>query len=164
MNMESLRGYLGPLAFLAVGIAFLGGAGYYWRQTDALLKNAVATTGEAILMREEDRHIQPQHRGEAEETYRPVIRFTTREGRQMQYESIVTSYPPRYSEGDRVRILYDPERPEWARIDDFTDLWLRPAFLAGAGSILVVLGAASLHTRYKYGRERTRRGYFRDRQ
>lgn len=162
--MDSFRGYLGPLAFLAVGIAFLGGAGYYRKQTDALLKNAVEATGEVILMREEDRHIQPQHRGEAEETYRPVILFITREGRRVRYESIVSSYPPRYSAGDKVRILYDPDRPEEARIDDFTDLWLRPIFLAGVGLILAVFGAASLHTHIKYGWERTRRGYYRGEQ
>lgn len=161
MSMHHIRGYLGPLAFLVVGIALLGGACHYWRQTTALIGNAVATTGEVILMREEDRHVQPQHQGEIEASYRPVVRFTTRSGRQVHYESIVSSYPPRYSEGQQVRILYDPARPEWARIDDFADLWLRPVFLAGVGSILALLGAASLRSRYKHGWERTRRGYHR---
>lgn len=156
ISMDHVRGYLGPLAFLGVGIALLGGAYHYWRITASLIENAVATTGVVILMREEDRHVQPQHQGEAEATYRPVIRFTARNGRQVHYQSIVSSYPPRYSEGERVRVLYDPERPEWARIDDFADLWLRPIFLAGVGSILTLLGAASLHSRHKYGWERTR--------
>lgn len=161
MNMHHIRGYLAPFAFLAVGIALLGGACHYWRQTTALIENAIATTGEVILMREEDRHIQPQHQGELEASYRPVVRFITSSGKQVHYESIVSSYPQRYSEGDRVRILYDPARPEWARIDDFADLWLRPVFLAGVGSILTLLGTASLHSRHKYGWERTRRGYYR---
>ncbi|MBM4118088.1 DUF3592 domain-containing protein [bacterium] len=159
--MGHVRGYVGPLAFLGMGIALLGGAYHYWRQTTALIERAVAATGEVILMREEDRHIQPQHQGEAEATYRPVIRFTTRNGRQINYESIVSSYPPRYSEGEGVRILYDPGRPEQARIDDFTDLWLRSIFLAGVGSVLTLLGLASLHSRHKYGWERTRWGYHR---
>jgi len=161
MSMHHIRGYPAPVAFVAVGIALLGGACHFLRQTTALIENAIATTGEVILMREEDRHFQPQHQGEVEATYRPVVRFTTSNGRQVRYESFVSSYPQRYSEGDRVRILYDPAQPEWARLDDFVDLWLRPIFLAGAGSILTLLGAASLHSRHKYGWERTGRGYYR---
>jgi hypothetical protein len=165
VNIETFRGYLLPLVFLLTGVASLGSGAYYWKQTAAFLAKAIEGTGEVIVMRGEDRHIQfPRQLGEVEETYRPIILFTTREGQQVRYDSIVASYPPRYSVGDKVRILYDPDRPELARINDFSDLWLRPVFLGGVGSILAVLGAASLHTRYKYGRERTRRGYFRDRQ
>lgn len=90
---------------------------------------------------------RPQHRGEANATYRPVIRFATLDGRERHYESIVSRYPPRYSEGERIPILYDPAQPEMTRINDFPDLWLRPTFLAGVGSLLALLGAGSLRSR-----------------
>jgi hypothetical protein len=151
VNIESFRGYLWPLALLLTGVASLGIAGYYWEQTDAFLANAAEATGEVIVMREEDRHIQlSRQQGEAEETYRPVIQFSTGEGRVVRIDSIVSSYPPRYAVGDKVRVLYDPDHPAEARIDDFIDLWSRPVFAAGVGLILAVLGAASLHSRYKY--------------
>lgn len=149
--MRPGRVAFGPLAVLAAGIAFLVAAGHAWKQTDGLLDVAVPAAGEVISMRGEDRHVRPENRGEAEETFRPVVRFTTREGRQVGYESITSSYPPRYSEGDVVRILYDPAMPERARIDDFADLWLRPVFLAGVGLILAGLGAGSLRTSRMYG-------------
>lgn len=149
--MRPGRVAFGPLAVLAAGIAFLGAAGHAWKQTDGLLDVAVPAVGEVISMRGEDRHVRPENRGEAEETFRPVVRFTTREGRQVGYESITSSYPPRYSERDVVRILYDPTKPERARIDDFADLWLRAVFLAVVGSILSLLGADSLRAHAKLG-------------
>jgi hypothetical protein len=162
VNIESFRTYLWPLVLIMTGIASLVSAGYYWKQTDTFLANAVEATGEVIVMRGEDRHIQlPRQLAEVEETYRPVIQFSTGEGHVVRIESIVSSYPPRYAVGDKVRVLYDPNHPADARIDDFIDLWSRPAFAAGAGLILAVLGAASLHSHHKHGWKRTRQGYYR---
>ncbi len=115
MNLHAVHGHLMPLALIAVGIASLNGAGCYWKQTDMLLKSAVATMGEVVL-----------------------------KGRQIQCESIVSRYPPRYSAGDKVRILYDPDRPEAARIRSFYYLWFMPSLFSGLGVVMTAVDAGWL--------------------
>ena len=108
MNLHAVHGYLMPLALIAVGIASLDGAGYYWKRTDMLFKSAVATMGEVVL-----------------------------KGGQIRGESIVSSYPPLY----KVRILYDPDRPEAARIRSFYELWFMPSLFRWLGVVFSAVGA-----------------------
>jgi hypothetical protein len=53
-------------------------------------------------------------------TYRPVFQFRTYDGRDVRVESSVGSNPPSARPGQQVNVLYDPMRPEHARLDTFT--------------------------------------------
>ncbi len=47
-----------------------------------------------------------------------------------------------FSEGDHVDVLYDPEKPEGARIGTFWQLWGEPFLLAVVGGVALVVAVA----------------------
>ncbi|MBR1132550.1 DUF3592 domain-containing protein [Bradyrhizobium iriomotense] len=66
----------------------------------------------------------------------PTFQFTTRDGRAMTFTSSSGSTSQPYADGERVRIAYDPGRPEDARPLSFLTLWIAPILLCGAGLLL----------------------------
>jgi hypothetical protein len=64
--------------------------------------------------------------------YYPVVRFTTAEGRTVEFRSSTgSSSPP--DVGDRVEVLYDSDDPQDAKLSSFFDLWLWTIALGGLG-------------------------------
>jgi hypothetical protein len=121
------------LVELGSTIAFLARA----EQTDARFAGAVARSG-------------GNHGG----TFLyPTFQFVTGDGRSMTFTSSSGSTAPPYSDGERVRIAYDPRRPEDARLLSFLTLWIAPVLLCGAG-LLLAGGAVILRA----GLARQRRG------
>jgi hypothetical protein len=55
--------------------------------------------------------------------HHPRVRYADAAGREHEFESKLESSPPRFSVGQRLRVLYLPETPEAAQIDHFLDLW-----------------------------------------
>lgn len=62
----------------------------------------------------------------------PVVRFTTAEGRTVEFVSSSGSSSSG-SVGDRVEVLYDPDHPQDAQLSGFFDLWLWPLVLGPLG-------------------------------
>jgi len=58
----------------------------------------------------------------------------------MSYSS--TNEP--YKVGDRVGVLYSPDRPSAARVNSFFSLWYFPVFMLGAGGVLLLVGLGLL--------------------
>lgn len=82
-------------------------------------------------------------------SYAPVVRFTTQEGREIEFHGrggSGTSFSP----GDKVTIIHDRTNPSRARIMSFLDLWL-PAVVAFA--VAVIFGGAVKLSRW--GRRRS---------
>jgi Protein of unknown function (DUF3592) len=71
----------------------------------------------------------------------PVVRFTTAEGRTVEFVSASGSSPASHSVGDRVEVLYDPDDPQDAQLSGFFDLWLWPI---GFGVLAIGFGAFAL--------------------
>lgn len=141
MSDEFFLSYVLPLVFLLVGIVLLTKAVRHAQRTRAFLTSARESTGEVIALEE----TPPQQPGaDQDETYRPVVVFTAENGQRVRFESMASSNPPRYSVGDQVPVLYDPERPSDARIRSFHDLWFMPALLGGLGLAFTVVGAGLL--------------------
>ena len=63
-------------------------------------------------------------------SYAPVVRFTTGEGREIEFHGRGGS-DTAFAEGDRVTVIYDPANPIRARIVSFLDLWLPSAAAFG---------------------------------
>ncbi|WP_198033692.1 DUF3592 domain-containing protein [Bradyrhizobium sp. WSM2254] len=121
------------LVELGSTVAFLARA----EQTDARFAGAVARSG-------------GNHGG----TFLyPTFQFVTGAGRTMTFTSSSGSTAQPYSDGERVRIAYDPRRPEDARLLSFLTLWISPVLLCGAG-LLLAGGAVILRA----GLARQRRG------
>lgn len=74
-------------------------------------------------------------------SYAPVVRFTTNDGREIEFHGRAGS-DTSLAEGDRVTVIYDPANPIRAYIATFLDFWLPSAaafgvtFLFG-GSVLL---------------------------
>ncbi|MBR0779976.1 DUF3592 domain-containing protein [Bradyrhizobium iriomotense] len=66
----------------------------------------------------------------------PTFQFQTANGRSITFTSSSGSTSQPYADGERVRIAYDPGRPEDARLLSFLTLWMVPVLLCGAGLLL----------------------------
>lgn len=128
------------LVLLGLGLVELGGTVAFLaraEQTDARFAGAVARSG-------------GNHGG----TFLyPTFQFVTGDGRSMTFTSSSGSTAQPYSDGERIRIAYDPRRPEDARLLSFLTLWIAPVLLCGAG-LLLAGGAVILRA----GLARQRRG------
>ena len=63
-------------------------------------------------------------------SYAPVVRFTTNEGREIEFHGRGGSETS-LAEGDRVTVIYDPTNPIRASIATFLDFWLPSAAAFG---------------------------------
>lgn len=122
----------GPIAIL-IGLA-MGWFGWNQRaDTVEFLADSVSTTGTVVeLIYEED--------SEGDETYYPVIEFSTQSGESLRHKSRGGSYPAPYDIGEGVEILYNPANPHEAQINSFTELWLFSYILLGIGALFVLFG------------------------
>jgi hypothetical protein len=133
--------YVLPLVFLVTGIALLINAVRHWMQTRLFLAGAHEVPGEVVELKREW-----SHGGDSDETetYRPVVVFKTRTGRQERFESMASSNPPSYAVGEQVRVLYHPQLPLPPRIRAFGDLWFPAVLFAGLGLAFTAVGAGLL--------------------
>ncbi|MGY3233339.1 MULTISPECIES: DUF3592 domain-containing protein [unclassified Bradyrhizobium] len=66
----------------------------------------------------------------------PTFQFVTRDGRAITITSSSGSTAQPYADGEQVRIAYDPQQPEGARLLSFLTLWIAPTLLCAAGLLL----------------------------
>ncbi len=71
--------------------------------------------------------------------YAPVVRFHTRDGREIEFEGLGAN-PPDYEEGDRVPVLYREERPGAAKIESFQELHAGPVAVGVFGLLFTAVG------------------------
>ncbi len=76
-------------------------------------------------------------------SYAPIVRFTTSDGRAIEFHGRGGSGTD-YSAGDRVTVIYDPANPMRAHILSFIDLWLPSAVCLG---ITVLFGGVVMLSR-----------------
>ena len=65
-------------------------------------------------------------------TFAPVVEYDAN-GNTYSYESSNYSNPPAYHVGQQVKMIYDGEHPDQARISNFVELWLAPLLLIPFG-------------------------------
>ena len=123
MPRSSLIALLIPFA---IGLPFLIGAAITFVQVAAFVASATKTEATYVGS-------VAQSGGNHGGTFlHPRFRFTTRDGRVRTITSTFGSTDQPYDDGDQVELLYDPQRPEHAKVDSF-QLWLTPLFLAPFG-------------------------------
>lgn len=115
--------------FTLFGAVMLAGTFYLSRDTRAFLASAVRAEGTVIeLVR-------------SHKTYRPVIRFIDRRGQSVEFTSSAGSSPPSYAVGEKVAVLYLPEKPQNAEVDDFFVIWGGLIILGILGIVFFLIGA-----------------------
>ncbi len=66
--------------------------------------------------------------------YRAIFTFDV-EGKTHTVTDPSGSRPPSHNVGDRVDVVYDPGRPDEARVNSFMTRWIVPLILTGMGLI-----------------------------
>lgn len=87
--------------------------------------------------------IDTSGRGSAKTFFLPVIRFTTQDGRVIVFTSDTGGRVER-PKGSIVTVLYNPERPQDATLNEFTALWLFPIITAACGLPFLLAGLFAL--------------------
>jgi hypothetical protein len=134
---------LGERAFAAIaGAASVVGVVVLWNTVE-LYAGGTRAAGTVLEVRETRRTEREEvtradgseHRRTVERaSYAPVVRFTTSNGREIEFHGRGGS-DTAFAAGDRVTVIYDPANPIRARIVSFLDLWL-PAAVAFGVAIL----------------------------
>jgi Protein of unknown function (DUF3592) len=103
-------------AFLAAGVLALAFGVVWLVLTVRFVADADRTTGTVV-------DVESSTDADGYETFYPVVRFTTADGREVEFRSDSgSSSPP--STGNRVDVLYDPDDPQDAELSGFLDLWV----------------------------------------
>lgn len=71
----------------------------------------------------------------------PVVQFQTIKGDTLVFRSGFGSYPPKYYKGQEINVLYQPDNPAKARIDDQVGNYLFVIIFGGMGLIFFLIGA-----------------------
>jgi hypothetical protein len=112
------------LACLALGVGLLLAGAATFVHTKRFVAGAEHATGTVV-----DHSSSSTSEGIV---YYPVVRFTTAEGRTVEFSSSSgSSSPP--DVGDRVEVRYDPDDPQDAELSGFFDLWGWTIALGGLG-------------------------------
>jgi uncharacterized protein DUF3592 len=73
--------------------------------------------------------------------YAPVLQFNTRDGRTYVVTSDVSGPESAYRIGQHLRVLYEPDHPDGARVDAFAPLWTLPLVTGVVGAAFSIVPA-----------------------
>lgn len=110
---------------------------FLYRRTQHFVQSASHAQGTVTQMVERAGH-------DSGTVYSPVYTFQDPEGKQHEIHSSGGNYPPAYKVGDTVPVLYQPDKPDNAKIDSFLEVWIFPAMFAGFGCIDLFVGLVLL--------------------
>jgi Protein of unknown function (DUF3592) len=136
MDPTKFLSRLGKFAFIPLGLMLLLGAAWAVSSTKTWLAHAIEVEGKVIEM------VRTRDRDDTTYLFAPVVEFRTVDGRSIEFESAVRSYPPAYRTGQTVSVVYDPDEPRYAAIKGFFSLWLMPIILGFIGSVFLIVGTA----------------------
>jgi hypothetical protein len=130
-----------PLALAAAGAVFLVLGVRSFLRTRRFVSQATSATG---TVTDVQTRTSTSHTGDGPRlrTYRyPVVRFQTQDGRTVEFESETGTSGFSQKPGEQVEVLYDPLKPEEARIKTFMMLWFAPLIFTVVGFFLFAFGS-----------------------
>lgn len=135
--------WMALILFGGLGLAALIG-GLVWGGKRYLLSRGGVHIGGTVVENYESlttvRRDDRSNAREMEVSYYPVVEFTTQQGETIRFRGSTGSAVPDYEVGTPVEVLYDPRNPYGAQMADFSQLWLGPAVVTGAGLIAFIMG------------------------
>jgi Protein of unknown function (DUF3592) len=124
--------------FLSIGLLLLAGASYLYVDTRSWLARSIEAQGEVIEM------VAVRDRESGNILYAPRVRFETRDGKTIEFQSSLRTSPPAYRAGQMVRVLYDPKDPNSAALAGFFSLWFVVMVLGFLGTVFTAIGIAAV--------------------
>jgi hypothetical protein len=76
--------------------------------------------------------------------YTPVFRFRTLQGQEVEVSGSLRTNPPQFKVGQTIDVLYDPDKPQKARIKKWFNLYFVPALLGFLGLVFGCGGIGSM--------------------
>lgn len=110
--------------FLIIGLVVIISASLWGIFVYQFISQAAAVQGEVIKLNSGGSH--------------PQIRFTTQEGKEIEYPQNGLIFG--YEVGDKVGVLYDQRNPKNASVNTFGALWGFPILILTLGLIFVIVG------------------------
>ena len=119
------------------------------RHYEAQFANGQTATGTVVELRETSS--ARDRRRNRSPTWKPVVRFTPRDGAAVTFEGTVSSNPPAYAIGESVPVVYNGSDPKKAMIQNFSERWLGSIITGGIG----LVGAWLFRSDWRWHRLRT---------
>ena len=154
--LEKLKGLRPPkltcgcsMFLLLLGLFCVGGLFWLHVRQEAFAQIGQTTTGRVIEL------VRGGGKGKG---YSSIVQFLTPDEHVYSFKTFLWSDPPVYAIGDKVDVLYNPEKPEEAvmvvdnSITTNHTMWLIGAFGVG----LIVLGISSILATFVRWRQRLR--------
>jgi hypothetical protein len=122
--------------FAVTAVVLVCGGYAWWRHSTDFIRDAVSAEGTVIDL------VRSSSRSSERGTYRPVVRFRTQAGEEVEFVSNWSSYPPPYRRGDAVEVLYSPSDARQARTKRFFALWGGPMITGLLGLAFTIVAVA----------------------
>jgi hypothetical protein len=128
-----------PFLLSMVGVVFLILGSRNFVRTRRFVSRASSVTGTVtdVKIRKSTSHSSEDPRIRQY----PVVQVQTQDGRMVEFESETGISSFSRGPGEQVEVLYDPLRPEEARIKSFMMLWFAPLIFSVLGFFMFVFGA-----------------------
>lgn len=128
--------------FFVIGLAFLVGSFVSMQNSKAFMKTALSAEGEVLELI--TRRSSNGTGAGTSISYTPEVKFQTADGQDITFESSVGSNPPSYSQGEKVKVWYDPQDPYRARLDGFAGNYLVSVITGFMGLVFTAFGVLPL--------------------
>jgi hypothetical protein len=135
------------ILFTMLGPTLLGSGIYLFFRQRARIARSVEAEGVVIELLQRRAHrefirVKTEHGVKLEKKYlyRPLVRFRTQDGRTIKFTPSIAMRPAPYQVGDRISVLYEPDRPKQAQINRFVYLWFYPIMFITFGFFTMGMG------------------------
>ncbi len=139
-----------PVTLMFIGAALLAQGYKHWSVSRQLVNSSLVAEGTVIR---NAAYMSSKAGKSSSLAYFPQVKFTAKDGTDVEFVSKVTSRAEQYQPGDRVRVLYKENQPDDAFIGSFQALWAITIIFSGAG-IMVVLFASWFYRKALRGWEK----------
>lgn len=127
------------VALVVVGLALAALGLHLARRNLRFVERAARTDGTVVSL--EVTHVSGSSRHTA---YWPVVQYAAPGGAPMRFRGDRGSPAPEFRVGEKVLVLYDPERPDDARLAGPVSLWTAPLAAGVTGALLALAGGGAL--------------------
>ena len=130
---------IGALCIAGAGAIGLGVSAFAFVSTQRFRRSAVRADGTVVEL-VESRSASSGDFGSGR-FYYPRFQFRTQDGQQIAIKSDIGNSPAAFEVGEKVVVLYDPNKPVDAQIDTVSQFWMMHVAVGVLSVAVLVLGA-----------------------